>query len=630
MPQATTFNGTTYQIPLAGELNWSALSNFLIDVGTNAAIKSTSKQSVRVATTTPVTVSSSSDYAIVTKLSVAGAVAVNLPAGATGQFFVICDGTGDALTNNVTVTANGAELINGSSTVVIDHNRGAVILAWNGTGWNIIDKTLPTGTIVNADISASAALARSKVASGTANHVVINDGSGNLSSEAQLAGTRGGTGVSSTATFPASGVVVTEAATETLTNKTISGGSNTITNVSLTTGVTGVLPTANGGTNQNSTATFPTSGVVVTEAATETLTNKTISGASNTITNVSLTTGVTGVLPTANGGTAQNSTATFPTSGVVVTEAATETLTNKTLTAPVMSTFVDLTEIATPATPGAGVLRLYSKSGDALFYKNSGGTETQVSTTSTATPTVAGVVTSYYPTIQSSVTTSSGATINITTTDGVQVVYATATTGTQTVNLPAAASNTGRRLLIKKTAAGGKVVVDPNGSELISGATTTEINAISSYLDIDCDGSAWFVTGCWDYLDAQTARGSDVTLTSTTAKTVVNIALPAGVWMLTGMGGFRYSGGAQTVTSYNVAINDTDNTLSSDAGRSQINAEFTAATTGFVEVPFTLHGVRFRPTTTTTTYYLVANAQFGGVGTVGKAYGTIVGTRMPG
>ncbi|MCX6107967.1 MAG: hypothetical protein NTY08_19225, partial [Proteobacteria bacterium] len=40
-----------------------------------------------------------------------------------------------------------------------------------------------------------------------------------------------------------------------------------------------------------------------------------------------------GTLATANGGTGVNSTATFPTSGVVVTEAATETLTNKTLTA---------------------------------------------------------------------------------------------------------------------------------------------------------------------------------------------------------------------------------------------------------------------------------------------------------
>lgn len=51
-----------------------------------------------------------------------------------------------------------------------------------------------TGLIVNADLSAAAAIARSKVASGTASHVLINDGSGNLSSEAALALTRGGTG----------------------------------------------------------------------------------------------------------------------------------------------------------------------------------------------------------------------------------------------------------------------------------------------------------------------------------------------------------------------------------------------------------------------------------------------------
>ena len=42
---------------------------------------------------------------------------------------------------------------------------------------------------------------------------------------------------------------------------------------------------------------------VLTASSTNTLSNKTISGASNTITNVSLTTGVTGTLPVANGGT---------------------------------------------------------------------------------------------------------------------------------------------------------------------------------------------------------------------------------------------------------------------------------------------------------------------------------------
>lgn len=54
-----------------------------------------------------------------------------------------------------------------------------------------------SGSIVNADLSVSAAIARSKIATGVAAHVVINDGSGNLSSEAALDITRGGTGQTS-------------------------------------------------------------------------------------------------------------------------------------------------------------------------------------------------------------------------------------------------------------------------------------------------------------------------------------------------------------------------------------------------------------------------------------------------
>ncbi len=42
---------------------------------------------------------------------------------------------------------------------------------------------------------------------------------------------------------------------------------------------------------------------VLTATSTNTLTNKTISGASNTLTNIPLSTGVTGTLPVANGGT---------------------------------------------------------------------------------------------------------------------------------------------------------------------------------------------------------------------------------------------------------------------------------------------------------------------------------------
>lgn len=58
---------------------------------------------------------------------------------------------------------------------------------------NEIDLDIGAGTLVDADLSASAAISRSKIATGTPNHVLINDASGNLSSEAVLSISRGGT-----------------------------------------------------------------------------------------------------------------------------------------------------------------------------------------------------------------------------------------------------------------------------------------------------------------------------------------------------------------------------------------------------------------------------------------------------
>lgn len=88
-----------------------------------------------------------------------------------------------------------------------------------------------TASIANADVSPTAAIARSKIASGSANHVVINDSSGNLSSETSLATTRGGTGVSGAAVFPTSGTVATDSNSLTLTNKVINGSTNSLSGI---------------------------------------------------------------------------------------------------------------------------------------------------------------------------------------------------------------------------------------------------------------------------------------------------------------------------------------------------------------------------------------------------------------
>lgn len=111
-----------------------------------------------------------------------------------------------------------------------------------------------------------------------------------------LPAANGGTGVSSTATFPTSGVVVTEDGTQTLTNKTL-GSTNTIT------GATAANFTVSG-----STVTLPTgTTTLVGRGTTDTLTNKSIDGSTNTITNVPLSSGTTGTLAVARGGTGQTS-----------------------------------------------------------------------------------------------------------------------------------------------------------------------------------------------------------------------------------------------------------------------------------------------------------------------------------
>ena len=156
--------------------------------------------------------------------------------------------------------------------------------------------------------------------------------------------------------------------TVTLTNKSIALGSNTVTgttaqfntaltdndfatlagietltNKSLTSPIlTGspIAPTQAAGDNSTKIAT--TQHVYAERSNIATLTNKTISGGSNTITNVSLTGSVTGTLPVANGGTGVTSST--GTGSVVLS--ASPALTG-TPTAPTANNATDNTQIAT-------------------------------------------------------------------------------------------------------------------------------------------------------------------------------------------------------------------------------------------------------------------------------------------
>ncbi len=96
----------------------------------------------RIGLVTPIT-TTATDRVVVCKLTSPGAVAVNLHASpATGDRVSIIDGTGDAGSNNITVTP-AAGLINGSATLVISTNYGRADLVYSGSAWLSVG-VLPT------------------------------------------------------------------------------------------------------------------------------------------------------------------------------------------------------------------------------------------------------------------------------------------------------------------------------------------------------------------------------------------------------------------------------------------------------------------------------------------------------
>lgn len=126
--------------------------------------------------------------------------------------------------------AHAATLINKSIdgltntlTNVVPANTATIDTVQTFTNKTIDADSNTITNIEDADIKSAAAISRAKLANGTANHVVINSGTGAFSSEATLAKSRGGSGQdNSSITFPASGTLTTNDGTQTLSNKSFS------------------------------------------------------------------------------------------------------------------------------------------------------------------------------------------------------------------------------------------------------------------------------------------------------------------------------------------------------------------------------------------------------------------------
>ena len=166
----TNVTPTSYNIPEAGELNWAALTDFLSTLADGAQATTFQKFAIRQAITSPVTVSTN-DCIVSIKLAAPAAVAVSLPAGVTKQVFVISDESGDANSNNITITPDGSDTIEGAGSLVLNSIHESVMLVFESasTDWKVVQnaKPNPNGTDIGGF---------------TIDRAVVSDGSGDLSS----------------------------------------------------------------------------------------------------------------------------------------------------------------------------------------------------------------------------------------------------------------------------------------------------------------------------------------------------------------------------------------------------------------------------------------------------------------
>ena len=329
------------------------------------------------------------------ELTSAGSAASGIPLVSSGtpgsapSYQALSLASNDAVTGTLSV-ANG-----GTGTITLASGE---LLTGNGTG-AVTTTAIPAGGLVGVSATqdlSNKTLIAPRIQDNGANDYIFTP-AGDLTTSRII-------NLPDESEFDTTSTIVLDDGNQELTNKTIDGTENTITNVSLSAGITGTLGVANGGTGATTLAngellTGAGAGAVTTTAipagglvgvsATQTLTNKTMDGGSNTFTNININTSTTGTLSVENGGTGSASLTSgnvlvgTGTSAVTTTKAAptgdfvgtsdNQTLTNKTLddatnTVSADKLFVGINSLDIPTGPNDGDFLSYSTTGPALAW----------------------------------------------------------------------------------------------------------------------------------------------------------------------------------------------------------------------------------------------------------------------
>ena len=278
-------------------------------------------------------------------------------------------------------------------------------------------------------------------------------------------------------------------------------------------------------------------------------------------------------------GTSATTSLILPTTGTLSTLAGTETLTNKTLTAPILNAVPTLSlddsdsafnlTIASTSTltagrtltldveDGARTIRLagnlttaadlITSGANSLTLTTTGATNVTLPTSGTlatnaaATPTTAGLVTTFVPVVASGVKAVSSANYTILDTDGYHTVLVTTAALQRTITLPAIANNAGRVITIKKVDSDvGTVLIDTPGAETIDGAAQNILNSQYAFVTLVGDGSNWYVQCASDYIES--LQSSFVNANDAAFTRITTATIPQGLWELYGTGLLNQNG----------------------------------------------------------------------------------------